>query len=249
MKVLTSIIIFAFSFIFLSNINPFSPPQTIEGGWETTMTQEDGSVIKLSTIVRNGYWATTAYNAETQTFYFTIGGRYTIENDQFIHSIDFHSDPNEKTGSTTASIYKFEDGKLSMDTNPYVWTRVDTGDQSPLSGAWFFAGRMNNGEMSRRPLGPRKTMKILSDTRFQWIAYNDETGGFFGTGGGTYTNLDGKYVENIEFFSRDSSRVGATLSFDFEIKDEEWHHSGFSSKGDPMYEIWAPYEKIEKIAE
>ena len=26
--------------------------------------------------------------------------------------------------------------------------------------------------------------------------------------------------------------------FDFEIKDGDWHHRGFSSKGDPKYEIW-----------
>ncbi|MDX1470670.1 MAG: hypothetical protein R3213_04170 [Flavobacteriaceae bacterium] len=59
-----------------------------------------------------------------------------------------------------------------------------------------------------------------------------------GTGGGTYTTEDGKYTENIEFFSRDNSRVGASLEFDFELVDGDWHHSGFSSKGDPLYEIW-----------
>ena len=46
------------------------------------------------------------------------------------------------------------------------------------------------------------------------------------------------YVENIDFFSRDSNTVGKSLEFDFEIKDGDWHHKGFSSKGDPKYEIW-----------
>nr|WP_299343463.1 hypothetical protein [Allomuricauda sp.] len=82
-------------------------------------------------------------------------------------------------------------------------------------------------------------MKILSGTRFQWIAYNTETKEFMGTGGGTYTTENGKYVENIGFFSRDDSRVGASLSFDFELKDGDWHHSGKSSKGNPIYEIWS----------
>ena len=81
-------------------------------------------------------------------------------------------------------------------------------------------------------------MKMLSGTRFQWIAYNTETKQFMGTGGGTYTTVDGKYTENIEFFSRDDSRVGASLEFDFSFVDGNWYHKGFSSKGDPMHEIW-----------
>jgi hypothetical protein len=60
-----------------------------------------------------------------------------------------------------------------------------------------------------------------------------------GTGGGTYTFKDGKYTENIEFFSRDSSRVGSSLAFDGKLENGDWHHSGLSSKGDPIYEVWS----------
>jgi hypothetical protein len=87
--------------------------------------------------------------------------------------------------------------------------------------------------------GARKTIKILSASRFQWVALNSETGEFFGTGGGTYTFKDGKYIEQIEFFSRDASRVGASLSFTADLKDGDWHHAGLSSKGDRIYEIWS----------
>ncbi len=72
-------------------------------------------------------------------------------------------------------------------------------------------------------------MKLLSGTRFQWIAYNIETKMFMGTGGGTYTTIDGKYTENIEFFSRDNSKAGLSLEFNYLIEDDEWNHSGFSS--------------------
>ena len=82
-------------------------------------------------------------------------------------------------------------------------------------------------------------MKILTPTRFQWIAYNTETKQFMGTGGGTYTAVDGKYTENIQFFSRDKTRVGMSLGFNFDVQEEDWHHSGNNSKGEPMYEIWA----------
>ena len=45
-------------------------------------------------------------------------------------------------------------------------------------------------------------------------------------------------IEQIEFFSRDDSRVGAKLDFEFKLDNGEWNHMGFSSKGDPIHEIW-----------
>jgi len=77
------------------------------------------------------------------------------------------------------------------------------------------------------------------DGHFQWIAINPAEKGFYGTGGGHYAFQNGKYSEHILFFSRDNTRVGALLTFDGEIKDSDWHHSGRSSKGDPIYEIWS----------
>jgi hypothetical protein len=101
------------------------------------------------------------------------------------------------------------------------------------------SGRVRNGQKQLRDTNrPRKTMKILSGTRFQWIAYNTETKKFMGTGGGTYTTKNGNYNENIEFFSRDNSKSGLKLKFDYEIIDNQWNHKGFSSKGDPLHEIW-----------
>ena len=50
---------------------------------------------------------------------------------------------------------------------------------------------------------------------------------------------NGKYTERIQFFSRDPQRVGASLSFIAELKDGDWHHSGLSSKGDKIYEVWS----------
>ncbi|GAB1307461.1 hypothetical protein KH5_01440 [Urechidicola sp. KH5] len=81
-------------------------------------------------------------------------------------------------------------------------------------------------------------MNILFGTRFQWITCNTETKQFMGAVGGTYTTIDGKYTESIEFFSRDNSRVGLSLEFDYDLKDGDWHHSGFSSKGAPLHETW-----------
>jgi hypothetical protein len=97
---------------------------------------------------------------------------------------------------------------------------------------------MMNGSLQTITPGARRTIKLLTGTRFQWIAINSETKEFFGTGGGTYTFENGKYTEHIEFFSRDSTRVGASLSFDGKVEGNNWHHSGLSSKGEPINEVW-----------
>ena len=77
------------------------------------------------------------------------------------------------------------------------------------------------------------------DGIFQWIPYHTATFDFSGTGGGSYSSNDGIYTENIEYFSRDNNRVGASLNFDYQIKENDWHHTGKNSKGEPLYEIWA----------
>ena len=53
---------------------------------------------------------------------------------------------------------------------------------------------------------------------------------------------DGIYKEEIKFFSRDDSRVGAILPFNYELISGEWHHKGKSSKGGPIHEIWIQRE-------
>ena len=92
--------------------------------------------------------------------------------------------------------------------------------------------------MSEMPKGPRKTLKIMAGGYFQWFAINSVTSEFFGTGGGIYAVENGKYSEEIVFFSRDNSRVGSKLSFDANITEKTWIHSGKSSKGADLKEIW-----------
>ena len=118
------------------------------------------------------------------------------------------------------------------------WTRLDDGT-GPLAGNWQIRSRESDGKMNPIPNGPRQTFKIMTGTRFQWIALNLDTGEFFGSGGGTYTFENGTYTEKIAFFSRDSSRVGAVLSFKGNVTGKDWDHSGLSSKGAPIHEVWS----------
>ena len=123
-----------------------------------------------------------------------------------------------------------------------TWQRIDSaaGKQASLAGAWRIRERESQpGQMTLIQQGPRKTIKWLSDTRFQWAAINTQTKQFFGTGGGTYTLENGKYTEHIAFFSRDPKRVGMSVSFDYELKDSDWHHRGQSTTGNKIYEVWA----------
>ena len=118
------------------------------------------------------------------------------------------------------------------------WKRLDAG-KAPLAGVWQISSRLQEGELVPvHRTGTRKTLKLLTGTRFQWMAIDPGSKEFMGTGGGTYRFAEGKYIEQIEFFSRDSSRVGASLTFDGELKDGEWHHSGLSSRGVKLYEVW-----------
>ena len=118
------------------------------------------------------------------------------------------------------------------------YKRIDDG-AAPLAGVWKISAREQDGKIVPiHQTGARKTLKMLTGNRFQWFAINPETKQFSGTGGGTYEFANGKYTEHIEFFSRDSSRVGASLSFDGKLENGEWHHSGLSSRGEKIYETW-----------
>ncbi|MGB8193446.1 MAG: hypothetical protein WCF67_16060, partial [Chitinophagaceae bacterium] len=149
--------------------------------------------------------------------------------------VEYHTSDSNKIGQAIKTPYKIEQGRLN--TAGSKWTRVDDGTGA-LAGVWRISGRMQDGKLVEIQPGPRKTLKILSGTRFQWVAINPSVKGFYGTGGGTYTFSNGKYTENIEFFSRDSTRVGASLTFDGKVENGSWNHSGLNSRGEQLNEVW-----------
>jgi hypothetical protein len=212
----------------------------LQGAWTSSETNELGEEITITTIVIDGYLAETFYNKKTNAFVKTFGGSWTVKDSVFSLTQEFSSSDSSSVGKTRDLIFDLKGDTISFKGSDKIWTRIDDGQHGELNGAWLISGRERDGNMVRRSPGDRKTMKILSGSRFQWIAYNTATGKFSGTGGGTYTAKNGTYTEHIEFFSRDNSRVGASLSFQYEVKENEWHHRGLSSKGKPIYEIWSP---------
>jgi len=215
--------------------------QGISGAWQSG-TDENRSTM----IVAGKFFSVAVYNLKDKIYRGTYGGQYRIDKNQFIEIQEFNTMKPELIGIEQSAELKIQKDKLVFKAGNATqeFTRIDAGKPGELSGAWLITGRMIDGSIQKRTPGARKTMKILSGTRFQWIAYNNETKEFFGTGGGTYTTANGKYIESIEFFSRDNSRVGAKLEFDFSLIEGDWRHSGKSSKGDPIDEIWSKREKI-----
>ena len=214
--------------------------QNLIGAWERNHTSEDGEQLKSVVIISDGYQVLTTYNSETGEFIHSNGGTWSLDGDMMTETVEFHTDNSEMVGQEFSFKISFTDSELEIVGSDMKFNRIDNGNPGKLNGAWLMSGRMRGGELQSRDTNrPRKTMKILSGTRFQWIAYNTETKQFMGTGGGNYTTIDGTYTENIEFFSRDNTRVGASLEFDYSLEDGDWHHKGFSSKGDPLYEIWS----------
>ncbi len=209
--------------------------QSLNGAWEA---EKDDNNTRSIVIISDGYFSVTNY--ANDRFISTMGGIIEARNNQIVLTYEFNTEDSTQVGTSIVADGALENDQITY--NGMNWHRIDDGTPGELNGAWLMVGRDRDGE--RRKPGARKTMKILSGTRFQWIAYHTETGQFFGTGGGNYTTEDGKYTEQIEFFSRDQSRVGMSLTFEYELIDNEWHHKGNNSRGEPLYEVWGSRESL-----
>lgn len=194
--------------------------------------QVDKNGISTRVILDKDYIVLSKFESESGNFISTLGGYYkpgeSLNLNEYVYDVNLEFNSNyDQDSIKNLSIIKTSKWKNISKSNDI------------LKGKWVMSGRYNNGEFRTRNTDlPRKTMKILIDGFFQWIAFNTETFKFSGSGGGEYETIDGKYIEIIQYFSRDDSRVGAELDFNYEIKNQDWYHTGFSSKGSPINEVW-----------
>jgi len=224
--------------VVLLGLPPMVASQVTPGVYKASEPLENGTRNYLL-MVSDGYMVHTVYDSNPAHFNSTMGGFFTVEADSLKARLEFNSE-FEKTGEKQYhAAIGYSDGNLILNGNqdrPYV---RQTELEQALDGLWLFATRgPDTGQERRGDTQPRKTLKFLQDGYFQWIAYNTETMDFRGSGGGRYAALDGTYTEVIQFFSRDDSRVGAELNFQYERQENDWHHKGQNSRGEPMYEIW-----------
>lgn len=227
--------------------------QSLKGAWK--LVNQNGKAVtdqEFIKIYQDNYFSFGIKNISDNHFIGAGGGPFSYQDGKYSETLDFFTLDSLQVGSSTPFKLEWTQGKLVLTANTKKGMLIETWEKisdskDALTGNWVITGRKRDGEIARSTPGARRTVKILSGGRFQWIAFNSETKEFSGTGGGTYTAIDGKYVENISFFSRDDSRVGASLGFDFQVIDGEWHHSGMSSTGSPIYEIWTPYSRGYKV--
>ncbi|MDB5263548.1 MAG: rane or secreted protein [Adhaeribacter sp.] len=220
--------------------------KALTGAWQLVKTTDPAQTApNVVKIMVDGYFTAADYNLNNKEFIGAQGGTYTLEKDRYTENLEYFTKDSTKVGISQTYTLSTKGNSLQLtgtrNGKPVTesWERLDAGD-SPLAGAWRIRERETQpGQMSVIQRGPRKTIKWLSGKHFQWAAINTETKQFFGTGGGTYTLKDGKYTENIQFFSRDPKRVGMSISFDYEVKNGDWHHRGLSTAGNKIYEIWA----------
>ncbi len=207
----------------------------LNGAWKLDDVAHDEVLIFI-----DGYFTQSVFNRTTKEFTGTRGGTYSYLNGELKVKYEFDTADETAIGSTKTYRLDLDGDELKTDLNGSMqeWEQEDEGEGN-LSGLWKISARMQNNEMREiHQSGTRKTIKILSATRFQWAAIDPGKKQFSGTGGGKYEFKDGKYIEHIEFFSRDSARVGSSLQFDGKLENGDWHHSGKSSKGDDIYEVW-----------
>lgn len=214
------------------------------GAWERFYDDEDGNNIRSVVIFSEKFQSIVMYNAKTGEFIYSNGGTWELNGNMMTEKVEFDTANSERVGDELTFEVIITNNSLSIPDANWEFSKIDDGMPGELNGAWLMSGRYRNGEKQMRSTDrPRKTMKILSGTRFQWIAFDTEKKEFKGTGGGTYTTINGKYSEKIEFFSRDNSRVGMNLEFNYDIDKGNWIHKGKTSKGDPLHEIWVKRKK------
>lgn len=220
--------------------------QSLNGSWRL----QNGDTVQVAMFI-DGYFSHSVFDKNNKKFIATRGGAYKADKDKIVVVWQYDTEKAAAaiaadTWVGTKGLFKIKQSGNTLHTNisgaSAEWIRLDKND-APLAGVWRITHRKQEAQLSEIPLRDRRTLKILTGTRFQWVAINIKTGEFSGTGGGTYTFKNGRYTENIEFFSRNNARVGASLTFDGRMENGQWHHAGKSSSGDPIYEIWGKLEE------
>jgi hypothetical protein len=208
----------------------------LNGAWKLNEGEKTHLII-----IQGDTYAHTIYQGKQ--FLATQGGLFSTQGNTLTATILFNNTDSTKVNTSMSVPFRITGSQLILDMggNEIPFDRVDDG-KGALAGVWRITGRMgDDGKINAiHQTGTRQTLKLLTGTKFQWVAIDPAKKQFSGTGGGSYTFKDGKYTENIEFFSRDNSRVGAALVFDGKLEKGDWHHSGLSSKRAKIYEVWSP---------
>jgi hypothetical protein len=133
-------------------------------------------------IVTGSYFTIAYYDLAGKKFAGTEGGTYSVNGSNYQENIEFNTMDSTRVGSTVTLQSLIKGSKWQLSGTKYgkkiaeTWEQIseEKAQNSPLQGAWRITQRADpdTGTMSAMQQGPRKTLKMMSDTRFQWIAYN-----------------------------------------------------------------------------
>ena len=222
--------------LFLVGLSAYS--QVVPGVYLHEIVQKGTKTVHQLKLGQD-YLIYTVYEEHPAKFFKSIGGFYHMDQDTIRVDLEFNSNYEIDSLKTWAAPLRTENKNLVLTLDSNKVFKKEPHLMQPLDATWLFATRgPDTGQERRGAENSRKTLKFLKDGTFQWIAYDTDSMKFSGSGGGSYTSLNGVYTEHIAFFSRDNARVGASLEFRYEVKGEDWHHTGSNSKGEPLYEIW-----------
>jgi hypothetical protein len=213
------------------------------GAWEYGPAESRAVMINTDKI-----FSVAVYDAAGKKFIHAYGGKWRVAGNKLIKNIEWDSKTPDQVGKEIIADITIAGGKLTISGSNEKWSRVDNGRPGELPGAWIITGNYANDKVNKRPnpFYPRRTMKVLSGTRFHWIAYNVQAKQFMNAGGGTYTANNGNYTENIEFFTKTPESIGKTVAFKYSFIDGDWRHKGEKSTGGPLDECWSKRETLEK---
>lgn len=222
--------------------------QSLNGAWqlfEKDGNEADAHVIKLYS---NAYFTYASYHKDTGKFIEAGGGRYILDFFNYKEHYDIDSTDPERSRKTTNYKAVLDDDVLRI-TNIKTgaverWRKFDDANEQNMTTCWRIHDKLDEGDDDWRRIvyGPRKTLKMVTNNRYQILALNSETGEFVNSSGGTWTLSNDEYTEYVEFFSKDESNVGTSLTFKRKYQDELWHHSGRDTKGKILMERWLKYK-------
>ena len=129
-------------------------------------------------ILDNEYIVISKFKSDSGNFISTLGGYYQLNEGAYVINLEFNSNYDQDSIKSLSIVKTSKWKNISKENNT-------------LKGKWVMSGRYNNGEFRTRNTDlPRKTMKVLIDGFFQWIAFNTESFKFSGSGGGEYETVE-----------------------------------------------------------
>ena len=161
-----------------------------DGAWE--VVTKNGIDLKHRAVfmVESPYAFYTEFDVENKKFVGSLGGVIKVMANRIMLINEFNTWLPDQVGTTYQMV-----GLLKANQVTFTWLvdneqvemvckRIDDGT-SDLAGSWRITDRLRDGEMQVMRQGSRKTIKMITGTRFQWAAFNSESKQFSGTGGGT----------------------------------------------------------------